>query len=121
MEIIQTSRDILNIIIAISILTLTGFFCWLLYYFIASVRNIFQITNDLKKNLDKLKELIEVIKQKIHTAFSFVSFLDESVEKVKSIIQKYKKVKKTPSKSKAPKTKKTKRSKTKTTSSKKKS
>lgn len=104
MGFIQNSGDILNLIIALSVFVFTLFICWMLYYIVMSVKNLFQITNDVKENLEKSKTLIELVKQKIKTTFSVVSFLDDGAEKIKDIVQKYRRNKEEKISSKAKKT-----------------
>ncbi len=50
----ETSGDILNLVIAISVLLFTVFLVWTIYYVLASLKKVYKIVNELDKGVKKL-------------------------------------------------------------------
>ncbi len=87
--IIETSKDILYIVLAFSVLWLTIFISWLLYYFISIIRSVNRVVSGLSKTLEKVEEAVKVVKEKIeHSASYFVVAAEALKEVVKYVIEK---------------------------------
>ncbi len=62
---IQTSKDLLNIVLSISIVWITVFLCWALYYIIRTLHDLRSVSKNLR-----------------HTSTIFIDFLDELKDKL---------------------------------------
>jgi hypothetical protein len=87
---LDTSKDLLFIVLAICAIFFTTFACWLLYYFIAIVKDVYQLTNGIKKKIDLLDDILKTLKEKISSTASYVGLIFNSVEKIVDYFQKKK-------------------------------
>lgn len=78
---LESSKDILNIVAAISIATLVFFLCWALYYVIFSARKTFKLVKRTEKSIEKFESLIDLIKDKISGGSAYLSLLSSLVKK----------------------------------------
>ena len=91
---LQTSKDLLFIVIAIAVLWLTIFFSIILYYFFTIVRQGSKIVKDCRERIKKIDQIINLIKDKIgHSASSFI-MLTEGVKQVIDYLKTKKQAKK---------------------------
>ena len=89
--IIETSKDILYIVLAFCVLWLTIFMSWLLYYFIGMARSMYRIVKGASDTIKKADDLIKTIKEKVeHSASYFVIAAEALKEVVKYVIEKRK-------------------------------
>ncbi|MDP3836722.1 MAG: hypothetical protein Q8Q67_01325 [bacterium] len=77
----ETSRDILNWVLAVSIGVLAFFLCWALYYFIASAQRIFKLVKQIERGVSKAEELIDFIQQKISGSASYMVVIGELIKR----------------------------------------
>ncbi len=69
---LETSKDLLYVVLAICILWLTVFLSWLLYYIISIVRDAKSLVHQVKSAVDKVDQLARTVKEKFeHSAASF--------------------------------------------------
>lgn len=78
---IISSKDILNLVAAISIATLVFFLCWALYYIISTVRSSFKVVKKVEKGVDKVESLIDLIKEKISSSTSHLILFSNLIKK----------------------------------------
>ncbi len=84
---IQTSKDLLFIVIAIAITWLTIFLSIILYYFFTIVRQGSKIAKGWQERFAKIDDLINLAKEKIvSSAFSFVALV-EAIKQIKNFIK----------------------------------
>ena len=88
---INSSQDIMFLAIAICVLVFTFFLCWLLYYTVLSVRNMFKITKDVRDSVDKLHNILTTAKEKLDSTFSYIYVVEEGIKKISDVINDYKK------------------------------
>lgn len=81
----STSNDILNIALTIFVGALAFFICWCLYYLIATVRDIREITKGAKEKFKKVDEIIDKIHDKIDRTSSNIGLLTELAKRGISI------------------------------------
>ena len=89
MGLIQSSGDVLNIIIGISILALTFFVCWVLYYVARSFYNLFKITKEARDGVVKAREVLELLKKRLSSTLALVHFVEEISHKALDMVQSY--------------------------------
>jgi hypothetical protein len=79
---IETSRDILNIVIASAVGLLTLFFCWMLWYVISTMRNINRMTLSARKKLETIDKILELVKEKLEKGSNHMAILSDSAIKL---------------------------------------
>ncbi len=77
--IIETSKDILFVVLAFCILWVTIFICWILYYFLMTAKRVNDTAKSAKEKLDKIGEIIDLAKTKINEGASYVGAVVEGV------------------------------------------
>lgn len=85
----ETSADILNIIKAVSILSLAIFGSWAIYYFVRILKELFKIINETRLRLEKIDELIKSIKEKVEHSTSYLFLMSEGIKKILDVVSKY--------------------------------
>jgi predicted PurR-regulated permease PerM len=83
----ETSGDILNLVIAISVLLFTVFLVWTIYYVLASLKKVYKIINDLDQGVKKILETIDTIKQKVNKSTSYFYIVGEVAKKVVNLMK----------------------------------
>jgi biopolymer transport protein ExbB/TolQ len=78
---LETSKDILNISIAVAIVVLVIFLCWAIYYLIANLRRINRISKQVERGVIKAEDLIDLLKGKIKQSSSYIFVLGRLAEK----------------------------------------
>jgi len=77
----ETSRDILNWVLAASAGVLAFFICWSLYYFIAAAQRIFRLIKHVEQGVEKAETLIDLIKEKVSGSASYLMILGELLKR----------------------------------------
>ncbi|MFH0955912.1 MAG: hypothetical protein V1801_01705 [Candidatus Falkowbacteria bacterium] len=77
---INDSRDLLNIIIALSVLLFTVFSCWAIYYLARILQQFFKVLKETRDRLNKFDELVKMVKEKIEHSASYLSLIMEGVK-----------------------------------------
>ena len=86
MNFISSSQDIFFLVLAFCILWLTIFFAWLMYYAIGAVRQIYQTVSHLKKKLDLIDEVVNIIKEKFNSGASYLNFIVSGIGKLVTLL-----------------------------------
>ncbi|MBI5466140.1 MAG: hypothetical protein HY974_02545 [Candidatus Kerfeldbacteria bacterium] len=73
MVIFQTSADVLNLSLAISVLGLAFLLSWILVYFIMIVRRLVNVLRGIEQSLAKLESFFSAAKDKIENSASYLS------------------------------------------------
>ncbi|NQU84002.1 MAG: hypothetical protein HQ536_04810 [Parcubacteria group bacterium] len=55
----ETSRDLLYIVIAVCVGLFTIFSCWIMFYTILIVRNVFKVVHDIKEKFEKFEQALD--------------------------------------------------------------
>lgn len=77
---LNTSGDILNLILALSVAVLTAFIVVALYYFIASIKKVHNVASGLERGVEKTEEVIDIVKSKINSSTSHLVIVAEFVK-----------------------------------------
>ncbi len=86
---IETSKDILYLVIAFCVLWVTVFLCWMFYYVTRILKNANQIAEEFRSRLQMLTEGINYLRGKIENIHSLVSMASGGVAgMVKSAVTK---------------------------------
>ncbi|MFH1192163.1 MAG: hypothetical protein V1655_01685 [bacterium] len=79
---IQTTKDILFLVIAFCVLLLTIFLAWLLYYFIAIIRDVRKLTKSIEDKVEKTGAVIDLIKNKVDSSATHFILLVEAIKQI---------------------------------------
>ena len=79
---IGDAKDVLYLVLAFCVLWFTIFVCWLLYYFIAIMREMRGTARDFRERLQKIGSALEEIKEKFTSSLSIFSGLADGVKYV---------------------------------------
>lgn len=98
----ETSKDVLNWVISGSVVLLTIFTTWGLYYIVmllkkgyATVKEVSDFIGSLKEKLDRLEKLFDAIEDKIKNSASYLPLLLKGVTELLDYFKKKKDKKKT--------------------------
>jgi len=86
---LETSKDALNIAIAVSVVGFTIFVCWAIYYFAMILRQGFNIFKEMRERLHKVDEVIKTLKEKIEHSTSYLLLIGEGVKKLVEVAKNY--------------------------------
>ncbi|MBI3963766.1 MAG: hypothetical protein HY341_02085 [Candidatus Kerfeldbacteria bacterium] len=84
---LSTTQDVLNIVIAFSVLLFTAFLVWLLYYFIRMVRDASTMVHETREKIEELGSLIETLREKLTSSASTVGLAAKGVSQIVSYVQ----------------------------------
>lgn len=87
MFLINDSRDLLNVIIALSVLLFTVFSCWAIYYLARILRQFFQVIKEMRDRLNKFDELMKSMKEKIEHSASYLFLIGEGIKKLLEVVR----------------------------------
>ncbi|NCO79898.1 hypothetical protein GW884_01275 [Candidatus Falkowbacteria bacterium] len=87
MGLISDSRDLLNIVLAFCILWLTIFIVWFIYYLAMIMRQLYQMTKEIRQRINRVDEVIKVLKDKIDHSASYLLLIGEGVKKLVEVIK----------------------------------
>jgi hypothetical protein len=84
---LETSKDVLNIILAISVFGISFFVAWSFFYLMMILRNLFKAVQEFKERMDKIDEGIVAFRNKIESSSSYLLLLGEGVKKLVEIMK----------------------------------
>ena len=87
MPLVNNSQDLLYIAIALSVLGLTFFICWAIYYLIMIFRQSSQVVKEMRDRLHKIDGVIDTLKDKIEHSASYLLLIGEGIKKLVEIIK----------------------------------
>jgi len=87
MNFINDSKDLLYVVISISVLLFTIFSCWALYYCARILQQMFRAVKEMHDRLGKLDELIKTLKEKIEHSASYLFLIGEGIKKMVEILR----------------------------------
>ncbi|MFH1457208.1 MAG: hypothetical protein ABIF17_03815 [Patescibacteria group bacterium] len=79
---LQTSLDLLYIVIAFCILWFTIFVCWWFFYIVMATRRVYQIIKTIKQKLKLVDELTKTAKDKLEHASLYVDLAAQGIGKI---------------------------------------
>ncbi|MCD4705531.1 hypothetical protein K8R61_00430 [bacterium] len=84
---LETSKDVLYIILAFSILWLTVFISFILYYIVRIFRTAGKIINKTENTISKIDDLVDFLKSKIGKSTSHLILLAELIKQGMNLVQ----------------------------------
>lgn len=83
---LESSKDLLNVVIAFSILWFTVFLCWGMYYFISILRNANRVTTSIRQKLEVVDNILVLVKDKLEKGSNTAAVITDSVIKLTGLI-----------------------------------
>ena len=84
---INDSKDLLYIVISVSVLCFTIFSCWAIYYLARILQQMFGVMKETRDRLNKFDELIKTIKEKIEHSASYLPLIMEGIKKLVELMK----------------------------------
>lgn len=72
---LETSKDILYIALASSVVLVTIFLCWAIYYVARILGEAYHLVTDIRRKLEVLEKLLSVIREKIEQSSSYLRLI----------------------------------------------
>ncbi|MFH1867311.1 MAG: hypothetical protein ABIJ81_04505 [Patescibacteria group bacterium] len=72
---LESSKDILNLSIALSVFGLAFLFGWILVYFLIIIRRLVKILQGVEQSMRKLEDFFSAAKEKLEHSASYLSML----------------------------------------------
>lgn len=86
---IETSKDILYLVIAFCVLWLTVFLCWVFYYIVKILKNTNRVVEEFRSRLQLLTETINYVRGKVESIHTLISLAGGNMASaVKDIVSK---------------------------------
>ncbi|OGY50176.1 MAG: hypothetical protein A2951_02650 [Candidatus Buchananbacteria bacterium RIFCSPLOWO2_01_FULL_56_15] len=79
---LETSKDLLYVVIAFCVLWLTVFICWAMYYMISMLRTMHHITSGVREKLDLVDKILKLVKDKLEKGSNHMAVIADSVIKL---------------------------------------
>ncbi len=89
MTLVETSKDLLNVAIAVSIIGLVAFICWAIFYFAQILRQVFKVAKEMRERLHKVDEVIQSLKEKIEHSTSYLMLIGEGMKKLVEVVKEH--------------------------------
>ncbi len=93
----ETSKDLLNWVLASSIALLTIFIIWGLYYVVmllrrgyAIIRDVSDLILNIKEKLDRLESLFDTIEEKLKSSASYLPLVMKGITEILDYVKKKK-------------------------------
>lgn len=83
---IGDAKDIFYLVLAFCVLWFTIFVCWLLYYFIAIMRETRGVAKDVREKINKALGIFESLKEKFERSLNMFAGIAEGVKYVGSYL-----------------------------------
>lgn len=87
-DLIYTSGDVLNIVLAAAIAIIAILLAWGMFYGVMMMRNTFQVIKDLKTIVQETKNVVLLAKEKAKSGTYLLKVLREGIQKTTEFIEK---------------------------------
>ncbi len=77
---LETSKDVLNLVLALCIAVFTGFVCTMLWYLIAVLRDAYGLVKEVKEKLAAVENAVKGIKEKLEHSASYLGVVASAVK-----------------------------------------
>lgn len=79
---LETSKDVLNLSLAVSVFGLAFLVGWILVYFILIIRRLVRLLAGIEERMRKLDDFLTVIRDKLEHSTSYLSILATAVKEL---------------------------------------
>ncbi|MFH1523016.1 MAG: hypothetical protein ABIE43_04345 [Patescibacteria group bacterium] len=88
MELIQSSKDLLYVVIAFCVLLSTIFLVWFIYYLAMIMRQVYGVIKDTREKVNKVSEAITEFKKKMEHGAAYLHLINQGVDKISDMVKK---------------------------------
>ncbi len=78
----ETSRDLLNIVLAVSVASVAFFLSWSLFYVALSLHHAYKVAREARDIAKNLKDSTKLLKDRIESSASYIALIAEGVKKI---------------------------------------
>ena len=78
----ETSRDLLNLTVAGAVALFTVFICWMMYYFIKTLRNFSKISTSIKDKMETVDKILHLVQEKLEKGSNHMAMISDSAIKL---------------------------------------
>lgn len=89
MYLIQSSKDLLYVVLAFCILWLTIFTAWFIYYLAMLMRQVFLSAKEMRERVKKVDDALKAFKDKVEHSASYLLLIGEGIKKLVEIAKEY--------------------------------
>lgn len=89
MEIIQSSKDLLYVAASFSLVLISVFAAWLIFYMAMIAKEFYDIIKGVRNTIDKVDEAIIAFKEKIEHSASYLLLIGEGMKKLVDLAKGY--------------------------------
>ncbi|MAF13392.1 MAG: hypothetical protein CMI53_00660 [Parcubacteria group bacterium] len=79
---LETSKDLLLVVIAASIALFTLFTCWAIFYVVMMLRNVSKMTVSIREKLELVDNILKLVKDKLEKGSNHMALLSDSAIKL---------------------------------------
>lgn len=87
MYLIESSNDVLYLVISFCVLWLTIFLAWLIYYLAMITRQVYQITKEMRERARKIDDIIKNFREKVEHSASYLVLISEGIKKLVEMVK----------------------------------
>lgn len=91
---LENSKDVLNIVLAVSVLTVSVFFSWILFEIARTMKGIHKTVDGVQKIVDSIDNAVNKLGDKMGNAVAFLTVLAKGGQQVLDMVQSKKETKK---------------------------
>lgn len=84
---LQTSHDLLNLVIAAAVAGIAFFICWALFYLVMTLRQGFKAVKEAREWMDKVADILDTLKEKVEHSTSYLMLIGEGMKKLVEVIK----------------------------------
>lgn len=84
---LQTSKDVLFIVLAVCILGFTVFVCWGIYYLIAITKQLNETIKEFRQKMQRIDNFIMLVEEKVKSSTSYFILFAEGIKEVLSFLR----------------------------------
>ncbi|MFA6382554.1 MAG: hypothetical protein WCX08_04790 [Candidatus Buchananbacteria bacterium] len=89
---LETSKDLLLVVIAFCILWLTVFICWAMYYVVTMLKNFSKVTTSVREKMEIIDKILKLVHEKLDKGSNHMAVLaDSAIKLVGFLMEKQKK------------------------------
>ncbi len=82
----ETSKDVLNVSLAVSVFGLAVLVGWILVYFIVIIRRLVRLLAGIEERMRKLDDFLSIVREKLEHSTSYLSILATAVKELISYV-----------------------------------
>ncbi len=79
---LETSKDLLFVVLSFCILWLTVFLCWVIYYVAMLLKQAYTVTKSVQQKLDAFEALMNTIKERVEKSSSHLALVADGISQV---------------------------------------